>query len=154
MNANAPRSRSHYCLVVCQSRESTQQARYKPPNAVDVPSRCGLNIINKDICVSAMLRSPLYRAALMPPACSPSAFLEVGVVTLSVPVDPPGATHNILGRSTSADAPRSHSFPVICQLADDSRRYKAARCMLPVLPLVVSSWVRSPCHVNLVCFLW
>ena len=119
VNASAPRS--HYCLVVCQSRESTRRARYKPPDAVDVPSRCGLNIVNEDSCVSAMLRSPLYRAALTPPVCSPSAFLEVGVVALSVPVDPPGAAHNILGRSTSADAPRSRSFPVICQLADDSR---------------------------------
>ena len=98
--------------------------------------------------MSAMLRSPLYRAALMPPVCLPSAFLEVGVVVLSVPVGPPDAAHDILGQSTSDDTPRSRSFPVILQSADASRRCETGIVRIDVKKSVVK---RSPftgvaCH--------
>ena len=119
--------------------------------------------------MSAILRSPLYRTALTPPVCLPSALLEVGVIVLSVPVGPPDAAHDILGQLTSADAPCSRSFPVIFQLADVSRWCetgivninvkkstgkhspfaRVAYRMPPVLPPVVSLWVKSLHRVSI-----
>lgn len=80
-----------------------------PGASYDFVRRCA---VNECVCASIIICSPSFGAVLARPVY-------------------------VLGKQMGANAPRSHSFPIILQSADTSRRYEAARCTLPVLPLVI-----------------
>ena len=124
-------------LVIQQSEVHICQVRCEQLSTLNAPRRYGVSTVNRYAYTSAIKRSPPSGTTSMPPVWS-------CVVAMSlVPVVPTGAVRGILGKQTSADAPCSRSFPVILQLADDSRRYKAAHHTPPILPPVVSLQVGS-----------
>ena len=138
-------------LVIQRSEVHICQVRCEQLNTLNTPRRYGVSTVNRYAYTSAIKRSPPSGTTSMPPVWSRVVAMllnrEHGASSSQpmslVPVVPTGAVRGILGKQTSTDAPRSRSFPVICQLADDSRRYKAVHHTPPVLPPVVSLRVES-----------